>query len=217
VGEAGEGWPFARGHGGIVRCPMEFNEMLRKRRMTRSFEALALGPGTVEAILAAGLRGPTAGHTQGVDLLVLEGPAQTGRYWDAALPAGAGRDRFPWPGLLHAPLLVVVLSSEAAYRRRYAEADKAPGAGAGLEVPWWHVDAAFAALLLQLAALDAGLGALFFATHRWPALRSAFAVPEGHSPVGTVAIGHPAPDRPSSSVATRRRRPAAEAVHRGRW
>lgn len=194
---------------------MELIEILRKRRMVRSFERRDLDPPTVERILAAGLRGPTAGHTQGVDLVVLEGPAQTGRYWDAALPAGAARTGFAWPGLLHAPLLVVVVSSEAAYRRRYAEPDKA--AGAGIDVPWWHVDAAFAALLLQLAALDAGLGALFFAAHRVPALRSVFGIPADRTPVGTVAIGHPAPDRPSSSVDTRRRRPAGEMLHRGGW
>lgn len=187
--------------------------MLRTRRMTRSFEERPLDPELVERILAAGLRGPTAGHTQGVDLLVLEGPEHTGRYWDAALPA-ASRDRFPWPGLLVAPLLVVVGSSEAAYRRRYAEPDKA---GATFDVPWWHVDAAFAALLLQLAALDAGLGALFFATHHPPAVRRTFGAPDEWTPVGTVAIGHPAPDRPSSSAVSRRRRPAAEAIHRSGW
>jgi nitroreductase len=194
---------------------MELTELLRKRRMVRNFEGRPLDPTTVDCILGAGLRGPTAGHTQGIDLLVLEGPAQTGVYWDAALPAGPARDGFPWPGLLAAPLLVVVLSSEAAYRRRYAAPDKL--AGADLVVPWWHVDAAFAALLLQLAAVDAGLGALFFATHRVPAVRAAFGIPEDRTPVGTVAIGHPAPDRPSSSVATRRRRPAGEMIHRGGW
>ena len=214
MGKSGELRPLADGHGGIVRFSMEFIDMLRKRRMTRSFEDRAVDAELVERILAAGLRGPTAGHTQGVDLLVLEGPAQTRRYWDAALP-GDARAAFAWPRLLAAPLLVVVLSSEAAYRRRYAEPDKA--AGAGLDVPWWHVDAAFAALLLQLAASDAGLGALFFATHRVPAIRLTFGVPDEWTPVGTVAIGHPAPDRPSSSVVTRRRRPPTEAIHRGGW
>ena len=213
MGNAGKLRPLANGHGGIVRSSMEFTDMLRKRRMTRSFQHREVDPELVERILAAGLRGPTAGHTQGVDLLVLEGPAQTGRYWDAALPDGAAGAGFRWPGLLAAPLLVVVLSSEAAYRRRYAEPDKA--AGAGIEVPWWHVDAAFAALLLQLAAVDAGLGTLFFAAHQVREIRLTFGVPEEWAPVGTVAIGHPAPDRPSSSVVTRRRRPATEAVHRG--
>jgi nitroreductase len=192
---------------------MEFTEMLRKRRMHRSFEPRPLDAAAVERILGAGLRGPSAGFTQGVDLLGLEGPEQTARYWDAALPA-ADRPSFPWPGLLAAPLLVVVLSSEEDYRRRYAEPDKD---GGGFDVPWWHVDAAFAALLVQLAAVDAGLGALFFRTHGVAALRATFGIPGGYSPVGTVAVGHPAPDRLSSSVAARARRPPDAAIHRGRW
>ncbi len=186
--------------------------MLRNRRMVRSFQDRQLDPAAVERILAAGLRAPSAGFTQGVDLLVLEGPADTGRYWDAALPVDL-RLSFPWPGLLVAPLLVVVVSAEGAYRRRYAEPDKG---GARFDVPWWHVDAAFTALLLQLAAVDAGLGALFFRTHGVPALRGAFDIPAGATPVGTVAVGHPARDRPSSS-AGRRRRPFDEVVHRGGW
>jgi nitroreductase len=192
---------------------MEFAEVVRRRRMIRNFDARPLDPAAVDRVVAAGLRGPSAGHTQGVDLVVLEGPAQTGRYWDAALPAPA-RTGFPWPGLLAAPLLVVVVSSEVSYRDRYAEPDKG---GAAFDVPWWHVDAAFAALLLQLAAVDAGLGALFFATHRPAAVSEAFAIPPTYRPVGTVAVGHPAPDRPSSSLVGRARRPAADVVHRGGW
>ena len=192
---------------------MEFIDVLRKRRMVRSFEDRDIRPEVVERILSAALRGPSAGFTQAVDLVVLEGDGQTATYWDAALPAEE-RASFPWPGLQRAPLLVIVVSSEDAYRRRYAERDKG---GAGFDVPWWHVDAAFAALLLQLAAVDAGLGALFFQAHGVPALRRAFGIPASHAPVGTVAIGHPAPDRPSSSVRSRRRRAVEEVVHRGRW
>ena len=188
--------------------------MLRKRRMVRSFESQALDPAVVDRVLAAGLRGPSAGFTQGVELLLLEGADETGRYWEAALPTDR-RAAFPWPGLLRAPVLVVVLSSETAYRRRYDEADK--GGAATLAVPWWHVDAAFAALLLQLAAVDAGLGSLFFATHAVPALRRTFGWPEAFEPVGTVAIGHPAPDRPSSSVLGRPSRAAGDRIHRGGW
>jgi len=197
---------------------VDFADVVSNRRMVRSFDERPLRPGTVDAILAAGVRGPTAGFTQAVDLVALEGPSQTARYWDATLPVAA-RAGFPWPGLLRAPLLVVVLSSEDAYRRRYAEADKARAEEAvvDFEVPWWHVDAAFSALLLLLAAVDAGLGALFFRAHRPADLRAALGVPASYAPVGTVAVGHPAPDRVSSSVATRARRPAAARIHRGGW
>jgi len=194
---------------------MELVEVVRKRRMVRSFSDRPLATGDVDRILSAGLRGPSAGNTQAVDLVALDGPGQTARYWDAALP-DARRPAFPWPGLLRAPLLVVVLSSEEAYRSRYAETDKA---GSAFEVPWWHVDAAFAALLLQLAAVDAGLGALFFQAHRPTGLRVALGIPHAYAPVGTVAVGHPdgAADRLSSSIAARARRPAAERIHRGGW
>jgi len=199
---------------------MEFAEVIRRRRMARCFDGTPLAPGVADRLLSAGLRGPTAGFTQGVDLLALEGD-QTGRYWDAALPSPA-RAGFAWPGLLRAPLLVVVLSSEDAYRRRYAEPDKASAirdedGDDEDEVPWWHVDGAFAALLLLLAAVEEGLDALFFRAHRPAALRAALGIPSSYAPVGTVALGHAAADRASSSVATRTRRPAAERIHRGRW
>ncbi|MDQ3896894.1 MAG: nitroreductase family protein [Actinomycetota bacterium] len=193
---------------------MEFTEILRKRRMVRSFDDRPVPAPIVDRILSAGLRAPSAGFTQAVDLVVLAGRAETARYWDATLPASE-RASFPWPGLLRAPLLVLVVSSEDAYRRRYAEPDKGR---AGVDVPWWYVDGAFTALLLQLAAVDSGLGALFFRSHRVPDLRRVFHIPETHVPVGTVAVGHPAADdRPSSSVGGRRRRTAEEIVHRGSW
>jgi nitroreductase len=212
---------------------MEFTEILRRRRMVRSFDERPLAAPVVERILAAAVRAPSAGFTQGVDLVVLSGHGETARYWGATLDEEA-RASFPWPGLLRAPLLVVVVASEDAYRRRYAEPDKrgrgldpAPRAARDqggvraraveFEVPWWYVDAAFAALLLQLAAVDAGLGALFFQSHRVPALRQTFGIPPSHAPVGTVAIGHPADDRPSSSVATRARRHVGDVVHHGGW
>lgn len=191
--------------------------MIRRRKMVRSFDGQPVEPDVVARIVAAGLRAPSAGFTQGVDLVVLEGAEETGRYWDAALP-GPARGGFPWPGLLRAPVLVVVVASEEAYRRRYAEPDKRePAGGPGFGVPWWHVDGAFAALLVQLAAVDEGLGALFFAVHRPAAVAATLGIPGDRALVGTVALGHPGADRPSSSVRSRPRRRPDEVVHRGRW
>lgn len=199
---------------------MEFGDVVRRRRMVRNFDERPLAPEVVDRLVATATRGPSAGFTQGVDLLVLEGAEQTGRFWEAAsAPDGSGA-RAAWPGVLKAPLLIVPLSSERAYRQRFAEPDKR-GPRRGEEAvtwpaPWWHVDAAFTAMLVLLAAVDGGLGALFFGVSDAAALRDAFAIPDDYSPVGAVAVGHPRPDRPSASLA-RGRRPPGEVVHRGSW
>ncbi len=199
---------------------MEFQEVVRRRRMVRDFDDRPLEPSVVDRILANGTRAPSAGFTQGWAFLVLEGAEQTGRFWAASTPPDGNRARTRWPGVLRAPLLIVVLSEEAAYRRRYAEPDKATsGAAEGAwPVPYWHVDAGFAALLMLLTAVDAGLGACFFGIFgdRVAVFREAFAVPDDHTPVGAITVGYPAPERPSRSVA-RGRRPLAAVVHRGRW
>ena len=198
---------------------MEFQDVVRRRRMVRSYEDRPLPPGVLDRMLANAVRAPSAGFTQGWAFLVLEGPEETGRFWDATLP-GPDRDGFAWPGLLRAPAIVVALSHPQAYLDRYAEADKGWGS-AGEDrwpVPYWHVDTGFAALLMLLTAVDAELGALFFGIfpERLEAFRQAFGVPPAYVPVGAVAVGHPGPDRPSGSL-RRGRRPLTEVVHRGRW
>ncbi len=51
---------------------MEFAEVLRRRRMIRSYDAARPVPAdALDAVLAAALRAPSAGFTQGVSLLVL--------------------------------------------------------------------------------------------------------------------------------------------------
>ena len=199
---------------------MEFNEVVRRRRMVRRFLDRPLPPGALDRVLAAALRGPSAGFAQGTDLLVLEGAA-TARYWEVTLPPGR-RAAFPWPGLLVAPALVVAVANPTAYVARYAEPDKvATGLGGGVEawpVPYWFVDTAMAVMLVLLAAVDEGLAASFFGVFEHePAVKEAFGVPSDRRLVGTIAIGHPDPaDRPSRS-ASRPRRSTGDVIHRGRW
>lgn len=188
--------------------------------MVRSFEDRPLERGVLDRLLEVATRAPSAGFTQGTELVVLEGADQTERFWRHTLPRPE-RPAFAWPGLLRAPVLVLPLASRRAYQERYAEPDKV---GSRLHqepawpVPYWEVDCAFATMLLLLAAVDAGLGALFFAIPRGEReVLAGLGVPEGHRPIGAVALGHPAADdRPSSSVG-RGRRPLEEVVHRGRW
>jgi nitroreductase len=85
-------------------------------------------------------------------------------------------------------------------------------------VPYWFVDTGFAALLLLLGAVDAGLGACFLGNFRGErALAAALGVPDDRRYVGTVLLGEPAGDDPPSASLDRGRRQAEEVVHRGRW
>ncbi|MGH9156258.1 MAG: nitroreductase family protein [Acidimicrobiales bacterium] len=193
---------------------MEFQDVVRRRKMVRSFEDRPLVPGVLDRVLDNARRGPSAGFAQGVAFVALEGPAETAVFWDHTLPA-AERDGFRWRGLLRAPVVVLCLADRETYVRRYGEPDKA---GAKWPVQWWDIDCAFATMLVLLTAVDAEVGASFFGIPRGEVeLLAALGVPPGHRTIGAVALGHPAADdRPSTSVA-RRRRPAAETVHRGRW
>ena len=197
---------------------MEFQDVVRRRRMVRNFDPRPLAPETVERILTNGLRAPSAGFTQGWAFLVLEGREQTSRYWGATFASDEARTSFRWQGLFSAPLLIVSLSHKDAYLDRYAEPDKGwtDRSEAHWPVPYWDVDAGFAALLMLLTAVDLGLGALFFGVFEVGRFRAAFGVPDAYMPVGAVAVGHPMPDEPSPSLA-RGRRSLDAVVHRGRW
>src|SRR3954466_6904463 len=69
-----------------AREVMDFREVVRRRRMVRRFDARPVPADVLERVLEAARRGPSAGYSQGFDLLVLAGPEQTARYWDVTLP-----------------------------------------------------------------------------------------------------------------------------------
>jgi nitroreductase len=198
---------------------MEFQDVVRKRRMVRSFLPEPLPNDVVQRILANAQRAPSAGFSQGWAFLALEGPQQTEQYWSTVGPDD--RDGFQWPDLYQAPLLIVCLSDKDAYLDRYAEPDKGwtDRSESHWPAPYWDIDTGMAAMLILLTAVDAGLGALFFGVppDKIPILKQAFAIPERLHPIGTIAIGYPKPgDRPSPSL-RRGHRPTADVVHRGHW
>jgi nitroreductase len=200
---------------------VELSDALIARRMVRSFRTDPVDRASLERILDAGRRAPSAGHSQGWAFVVLERPDETARYWDATLPPER-RPGFPWPGLLRAPVLVVPCALPARYVERYAEPDKArTGLGAGEHawpVPYWFVDTGMAVMAMLLRVVDEGLGACFFGIFdHEAAVRASFGIPDDVTPVGTIALGHPdGGDRPSRST-RRGRRPLDELVHRAGW
>lgn len=198
---------------------MEFQDVVRKRRMVRNFTDQPIAPDVVERIVANAQRAPSAGFSQGWAFLVLDGPEATQRYWDTTM-SEERRKGFGWPGMFNAPLLIVCLSNKTAYLRRYALPDKgwADMDETRWPVPYWDIDAGMAGLLILQTAVDAGLGAVFFGVFDQAGFRTAFGIPDEYTAVGTIAIGHKAPaDRPSPSLRIVGRRPQSDVVHRGRW
>ncbi len=199
---------------------MDFQDVVRRRRMVRNFDPDRPVPADVlDRILTNALHAPSAGFSQGWAFLVLEGSDDTERFW-ATTWRGGDRAAFRWQGLFAAPVLIVPMSHKQAYLDRYAEPDK--GVTDRREsfwpVPYWDIDTGMAALLMLLTAVDAGLGALFFGVFpdHLEGFRTAFDVPDAYTPIGAIALGYRAPDQPSPSL-KRGRRPLDEVVHRGRF
>lgn len=187
--------------------------------MTRRFVTGSLTAAEVAPLVDLARRAPSAGYSQGVHFLLLDGLALAD-FWDVS----GAREWFAGVrgGVLDAPVVVLPLADPTAYTERYSEGDKA---GHGLddarnwEVPFWLTDAAMATQNLLLLAEDGGLGALYFGIFRNArAVLDSLGVPAHVLQVGAVALGARADDdRPSGSSVTRPRKDASSVLHLGRW
>ncbi len=196
---------------------MEFRDVVARRRMVRNYEPNPVSDDSVERILAAGRKAPSAGFSQGQSLVVVRSEATR-----QAIARLAGENEYvddgfdPW--ISRAPVHVVVCVSEQNYHDRYREADKVDAGGDEIEwpVPYWWVDAGATMMLILLAAVDEGLAAGFLGVHSIPGLRELLSIPEDVTPIGVVTIGYPAPDRRSGSL-KRGWKPAESVIHQEEW
>ncbi len=207
---------------------MDLIDLIRRRRMVRSFSGDPIESGVVGELLAQALRAPTAGHTRGTAWLTLEGAEQTSIYWRHTTTEAWRRSAARWPGLSRAPVALLSLASPAAYVARYGEPDKAssglgpPASGGGgaaaWPVPYWFGDAAFSTLLVLLGAEDRGLGAAFLGNFRGEVpLLAELGVPDGWRLFGAVLLGRPGGDNHRSASLERPGPSTGQRIHRGRW
>jgi nitroreductase len=200
---------------------MEFQDVVRRRRMIRDYAATPVDRAVVDRALANAVRAPSAGFSQGWAFLVLDEPDDVARFWDVTTTPGELPDSW-LRGMQTAPVVIIPCSSKAAYLHRYAEEDKGwtDEDEARWPVPFWHMDAAMASLLILLTAVDEGLGSCFFGIPPQydGATREAFGIPADFDPVGAITLGHRRDDeQPTGSPTSKKRRPLTELVHRGRW
>ena len=188
--------------------------------MVRRYDPDRLVPAEViTTALGAAIRAPSAGFSQGWDFVVLTEPEERQAYWSATTDLDDEPDSW-LAGLQSAPVLILCLSDEGAYLRRYAEPDKgwSDMDEARWPVPYWDIDTGMAALTILLAAVDQGLGACFFGTppEAHEDVFEAFDIPHDRHIVGVVSLGYPMP-HPRSGSLRRGRRGLDQVAHYGRF
>jgi FMN reductase [NAD(P)H] len=188
--------------------------------MVRHYTGEPAARDALERIVATVRRAPSAGFSQGQRLLVVDDPELLAQI------AGLGDDEplegvEPW--FETAAAQVFVLTREDDYHDRYQSEDKLQD-GEEIEwpVPFWHVDAGAAMMLVLLAAIEEGLAAGVYGIFGddEKALRDLLHVPDDLTFVAGISIGHPLPDpgwSSKTSRATQRRRTVDEMVHWNAW
>jgi len=194
--------------------------VVRRRRMVRRFEQRPVPRDVMDRILDTGRHAPSAGFSQGLELLVLDTPESVAEFWAIT------RDPdFPWEDeeiAVGPTVLVLPLPDKARYIERYSQPDKIEF-GMDDEANWpvrfWDIDAAMSAMVMLLAAVDEGLGGWYFGiTHGERELLERFGVPAGIRPIGIIGFGYRAYDEePLGSWTKRPRRPFEEQIHRNGW
>ena len=196
---------------------MEFQDVIRKRRMVRNFKPDPVPTELIDQLLEMARRGPSAGFTQGQDFVVVTEPALKRKIADICMEAAyvsAGFHQF----VSQAPVLIVPCTNEGAYHRRYQETDKVDQDGEEINwpVPYWYMDIGCAVMTILLGAVDLGLAAAFAGAPGLADLRQTLNIPDEVDPMGVIPIGYPAEDKRSPSL-KRGRRASREVIHRERW
>jgi nitroreductase len=191
---------------------MDFQEVVRRRRMVRTFTGEPVPKDSLDRILGNAVRGPSAGFSQGQSFLLLTEPADRERFWAIA---GAAVNE----SAQTAPAVIVPMSCKRVYLDRYAQPDKGwtDRDEARWPVPFWHIDTGMAALLILQTVVDEGLGAIYFGIvpEAVQPFRDAFGVPDDQEPIGAIAIGFDAETEKRDLRS--KRRSVEDVLHYGRW
>src|SRR3954468_6931015 len=197
-----------------------FYDLLKKRRMVRHYTGEPAPRDALERMVATVRRAPSAGFSQGQRLLVVDDPELLAQI------AALGDDE-PLEGVERwfetAAAQVFVMTREGDYHDRYQREDKLQeGEEIEWPVPFWHVDAGAAMMLVLLAAIEESLAAAVSRLfgHDEKKLQRLLRTPRELILVAGISVGYPRPDpgwSSKTSRATQRRRAVDELVHWNTW
>lgn len=153
---------------------MDFAEVIEERHSIRAFEERDVEPATLESILHAARRSPSAGNLQAYKVAVVRAPSLRRRLAHAALDQDF---------VAQAPVVLVFLADASASGVKYR--------GRG-ETLYAVQDATIACTYAQLAACDAGLGSCWVGAFHEEPVRAALGVDQNLRPVALLPLGYAA-------------------------
>ncbi|MGP8069846.1 MAG: nitroreductase family protein [Candidatus Bathyarchaeia archaeon] len=197
---------------------MEFEKVVRKRRMVRNFQPTSVPKEVVDRILGLAMHAPSAGFSQGWAYVVVQDERLRKQIGNLQGETDFYASRRFHKFVSEAPLLIVACASEKMYHDRYREQDKLKEDGAEIEwpTPYWYFDIGSACMIIFLAAVNEGYASAFTGVFRVQEMKKLLAIPEHFHPIGVISIGLPAADARSLSL-KRGRRPLEEIVHHEHW
>jgi nitroreductase len=168
---------------------VEFAEVLRARRMVRSYRPDPVPEDVLRRVVKVVHRAPSAGFSQGHRLIVITDPGLRRAVADLAEPVYLDAGMEPWISV--APVLIVVGVREESYHERYRQPDKVDENGDEAEwpVPYWWFDSGGLLVMLQLAAANEGLATGFFGPHA-KGLAEVVGLPEDVGLAGVLTLGY---------------------------
>jgi len=102
---------------------VEFQDVVRRRRMARDFSDEPVARPLVEQLVANTTRIPSAGYSQGSAFVVLTDPRQRRLFWETTSgPEWRGESESV--ALTRAPVVILPLAHKQSYLDRYALPDK---------------------------------------------------------------------------------------------
>jgi nitroreductase len=153
---------------------MEFEEVVRKRRMIRQYdEGKQISDEIIMKLIRNAHRAPSAGHTQVQEFIIVKDPETKSKLRMAAVNQEY---------VEKAPVLIVVCSNVSRSVARY---------GRRAKEFYSIIDAAFASMIILLTAVNERLGACFVGAFEDNKVSGILQLPKDVRPVGIICIGCP--------------------------
>jgi nitroreductase len=157
---------------------MEFDEVVRKRKMIRQYELHRPIPDyIITKLIENAHRAPSAGHSQVQEFIIVKDPSIKSKLGEAALGQRQVYD---------ASLLIIICSNTSRSVNRYGKRGKDF---------YSIIDGAFASMLVLLTSVNEGIGACFVGAFEDEKVSKILELPEYVKPIGIITLGYPA-ERP---------------------